>query len=159
LIARLAEASGHSGMIGGQIIDMLAPSFIKEGSFGVDDVIDLQRRKTGQLFEFSCEAGPILGQASAEDRARLKAYAEEMGVVFQITDDLLDVTSTAEKTGKAVGKDADAGKQTLVTLLGVDGARAEATRRANAAVAALGPYAARAPELSALPFFLLDRDA
>jgi farnesyl diphosphate synthase len=126
LIARLAEASGHSGMIGGQIIDMLAPSFIKEGSFGVEDVIDLQRRKTGQLFEFSCEAGPILGGASAEDRARLKAYAEDMGVVFQITDDLLDVTSTAEKTGKAVGKDADMGKQTLVTLLGLEGARAEA---------------------------------
>lgn len=154
LIARLAEAGGHSGMIGGQIIDMLA-----DASFGVEDVIDLQRRKTGQLFEFSCEAGPILGQASAEDRARLKAYAEEMGVVFQITDDLLDVTSTAEKTGKAVGKDADMGKQTLVTLMGVEGARAEAERRARKAVDSLGPYAARAPELSALPFFLLDRDA
>jgi len=154
LIARLADAAGHSGMIGGQIIDMLA-----DASFGVDDVIDLQRRKTGQLFEFSCEAGPILGQAAPEDRARLKAYAEDMGVVFQITDDLLDVTSTAEKTGKAVGKDADMGKQTLVTLLGVEGARAEAEKRARRAVDALGPYAARAPELSALPFFLLDRDA
>src|SRR5665213_3011435 len=154
LIARLATASGHSGMIGGQIIDMLA-----DKSFEVEDVIDLQRRKTGQLFEFSCEAGPILGQAAAEDRARLKAYAEEMGVVFQITDDLLDVTSTAEKTGKAVGKDADMGKQTLVTLLGVDGARAEAEKRARRAVEALGPHAARAPELSALPVFLLDRDA
>jgi farnesyl diphosphate synthase len=154
LISRLAEASGHSGMIGGQIIDMLA-----DASFGVEDVIDLQRRKTGQLFEFSCEAGPILGQASADDRARLKAYAEDMGVVFQITDDLLDVTSTAEKTGKAVGKDADMGKQTLVTLLGVDGARAEAEKRARRAVEALGPYAAKAPELSALPFFLLDRDS
>jgi farnesyl diphosphate synthase len=154
LITRLAEASGHSGMIGGQIIDMLA-----DPSFGVDDVIELQAKKTGRLFEFSCEAGPILGGADTDDRARLKAYAEEMGVVFQITDDLLDVTSTAEKTGKAVGKDADMGKQTLVTLLGVEGARAEAERRAEKAVAALGPHAARAPELSALPFFLLDRDA
>jgi farnesyl diphosphate synthase len=154
LIARLAEASGHSGMIGGQIIDMLA-----DASFGIEDVIDLQRRKTGQLFEFSCEAGPILGQADAETRARLKAYAEDMGVVFQITDDLLDVTSTAEKTGKAVGKDADMGKQTLVTLLGLEGARAEAEKRARRAVDALGPYAAKSPELSALPFFLLDRDS
>src|SRR3954468_4309386 len=154
LISRLAEASGHSGMIGGQIIDMLA-----DQSFGVDDVIDLQRRKTGQLFEFSCEAGPILGEASGEDRMRLKAYAEEMGVVFQITDDLLDVTSTAEKTGKAVGKDAEAGKQTLVTLMGIDGARAEAEKRARRAVDALGPYAARSPELSALPFFLLSRES
>lgn len=154
LSLRLAEASGHSGMIGGQIIDMLADS-----SFGIEDVIDLQRRKTGQLFEFSCEAGPILGEASADDRRRLKAYAEEMGVVFQITDDLLDVTSTAEKTGKAVGKDAEAGKQTLVTLMGIDGARAEAEARAHAAVAALGPHAAAAPQLVALPFYLLDRDS
>src|ERR1700749_4413273 len=153
LIARLAEASGHSGMIGGQIIDMLA-----DRSFRVEDVIDLQRRKTGQLFEFSCEAGPILGEADAETRARLKAYAEDMGVVFQITDDLLDVTSTTEKTGKAVGKDADMGKQTLVTLLGLEGARAEDENPARRAVEALGPYAARAPELCALPFFLLDRD-
>jgi farnesyl diphosphate synthase len=154
LAARLATASGHSGMIGGQIIDMLA-----DESFGIEDVIDLQRRKTGQLFEFSCEAGPILGEASAEDRQRLKAYAEEMGVVFQITDDLLDVTSTAEKTGKAVGKDADAGKQTLVTLMGIEGARTEARRRAQAAVDALGAHAARAPSLVALPFYLLDRDS
>jgi farnesyl diphosphate synthase len=122
-------------------------------------VIELQAKKTGRLFEFSCEAGPILGEASPDDRRRLQAYAEEMGVVFQITDDLLDVTSTAEKTGKAVGKDKDAGKQTLVTLMGIAGARAEAERRARAAVAALGPHAARAPHLAALPFFLLDRDS
>jgi farnesyl diphosphate synthase len=154
LIARLAEAAGHDGMIGGQVIDMLA-----EQSFGLEDVIHLQRLKTGQLFEFSCEAGPILGCASADDRARLRAYAREMGLVFQITDDLLDVTSTAEKTGKAVGKDADRGKATLVTLLGVEGARAEAEKRARAAIAALGPYAGKSPELSGLPLFLLDREA
>jgi farnesyl diphosphate synthase len=154
LVARLAEASGHNGMIGGQVIDMLATR-----QFGVDDVINLQRLKTGQLFEFACEAGPILGKATAEDRQRLRGYAREMGVVFQITDDLLDVTSTAEKTGKAVGKDADMGKATLVTLLGVDGARAEAEKRAHAAIAALGAYAEEAPELSGLPFFLLDREA
>ena len=159
LVARLAEASGHDGMIGGQVFDMIADTMKAAEKFGVDDVVNLQRLKTGQLFEFSCEAGPILGKASAEDRARLRAYAQQMGVVFQITDDLLDVTSTAEKTGKAVGKDAQMGKATLVTLLGVDGARAEAHRRAEAAVAALGPYAARSPELSGLPLFLLDREA
>ena len=154
LVARLAEASGHDGMIGGQVIDMLASK-----AFSIDDIVNLQRLKTGQLFEFSCEAGPILGQASSEDRDRLRAYAREMGVVFQITDDLLDVTSTAEKTGKAVGKDADMGKATLVTLLGIDGARAEARRRADAAIAALGPHAAKSPELSGLPLFLLDRES
>ena len=154
LIARLAEAAGHDGMIGGQIIDMLAAE-----NFGLDDVRNLQRLKTGQLFEVSCEAGPILGNASAEDRKRLRDYANELGLIFQITDDLLDVTSTAEKTGKAVGKDADMGKATLVTLLGVEGARAEAEKRAKAAVAALGPHAAHSPELSGLPLFLLDREA
>jgi farnesyl diphosphate synthase len=160
LVARLAEAAGHDGMIGGQVIDMLAPALdSKNGKFGAEDVVNLQRLKTGQLFEFSCEAGPILGKASAEDRAALRAYAREMGVVFQITDDLLDVTSTAEKTGKAVGKDKDQGKATLVTLLGVAGARAEAEKRAGAAIAALGPHAARSPELSGLPLFLLDREA
>ena len=154
LVARLAQAGGHDGMIGGQVIDMIATE-----KFGPDDVVNLQRLKTGQLFEFSCEAGPILGKASPEDRQRLRAYAREMGVVFQITDDLLDVTSTAEKTGKAVGKDKEQGKATLVTLLGVDGARAEAEKRAQAAIAALGPYAARSPELSGLPLFLLDRES
>jgi len=154
LVARLAQASGHDGMIGGQVIDMIATE-----QFSAEDIVNLQRLKTGQLFEFSCEAGPILGKASAEDRARLRAYAREMGVVFQITDDMLDVTSTAEKTGKAVGKDAQMGKATLVTLLGVDGARAEAQKRAQAAIAALGPYAARSPELSGLPLFLLDRES
>jgi farnesyl diphosphate synthase len=154
LIARLAEAAGHDGMIGGQIIDMLAGD-----NFGLDEVRNLQRLKTGQLFEFSCEAGPILGKASTEDRQRLRDYAHELGLVFQITDDLLDVTSTAEKTGKAVGKDAEMGKATLVTLLGVEGARAEAEKRAKAAIAALGPHAARSPELSGLPLFFLDREA
>jgi farnesyl diphosphate synthase len=141
-------------MIGGQVIDMLA-----DASFGIAEVMELQRKKTGQLFEFSCEAGPILGAASGDDRRRLRAYAEEMGLVFQITDDLLDVTSTAEKTGKKVGKDAGAGKQTLVTLMGIEGARAEAEARAHKAVAALGPHAPLAPHLTALPYYLLDRDS
>ncbi len=146
LIARLAEASGHSGMIGGQIIDMLADQSFR--CRGCDRSAAPQDRPAVRiLLRGRTDPGP--GQA-AEDRARLKAYAEDMGVVFQITDDLLDVTSTAEKTGKAVGKDADMGKQTLVTLLGVEGARAEAEKRARRAVEALGPYAARAPELSAL---------
>src|SRR6185437_14758900 len=95
---------------------------------------------TGQLFEFSCEAGAILGQATAEHRDRLRAFARDMGLVFQITDDLLDVTSTAEKTGKAVGKDGDQGKATLVSLLGVEGARAEAGKLARRAAATLAPY-------------------
>jgi farnesyl diphosphate synthase len=155
LCLRLAEAAGANGMIGGQMIDMQAA----QSAFGTDDVILLQRLKTGQLFEFSCEAGPILGEAGSEHRNRLRSYARDMGLVFQITDDLLDVTSTAEKTGKAVGKDKDQGKATLVSLLGVDGARAEAEKLARRAIATLNPYHNVVPELCELPIFLLDRES
>jgi len=154
LVARLAEAAGSNGMIGGQMIDMRAP----DSHFGEDEVILLQRLKTGQLFEFACEAGAILGEAGAEHRGRLRAYARDMGLVFQITDDLLDVTSTAEKTGKAVGKDKEQGKATLVSILGAEGARAEAGRIATRAVAALGGYGQEAAFLRALPLFLIGRE-
>jgi farnesyl diphosphate synthase len=155
LIARLAEASGSNGMIGGQMIDMQAPN----RSFGADEIMLLQRLKTGQLFEFSCEAGAILGEASDADRERMRLYARDMGLVFQITDDLLDVTSTAEKTGKAVGKDKDQGKATLVSIYGIEGARAEAGKLARRAADGLASYGPAADELRALPPFLLDRDA
>jgi len=154
LIARLAEAAGHDGMIGGQMIDMQAP----RNTFGADEIMLLQRLKTGRLFEFSCEAGAILGQAPQDDRERMRNYAHDMGLVFQITDDLLDVTSTAEKTGKAVGKDQHQGKATLVSIYGVEGARAEAEKLARRAADGLASYGAAAAELRALPLFLLDRD-
>ena len=154
-MGRLAKAAGHDGMIGGQIIDMLAP----ERSLGVDEIVQLQNLKTGQLFEFSCEAGAILGQASNEDRLRLRAYAREMGLLFQITDDLLDVTSSAEKTGKAVGKDGEQGKATFVSIYGVSRARDEARDLALRAAKTVQRYDNVAPELSALPLYLLDRES
>jgi len=154
-LKRLAEAAGSNGMIGGQMIDMQAA----QNAFGADEIVLLQRLKTGQLFEFSCEAGAILGEAKQEDRDRLRSYARDMGLVFQITDDLLDVTSTAEKTGKAVGKDKEQGKATLVAILGIDGARSEAEKLARRAAATLAPYGNAAPELCALPLYLLNRDS
>lgn len=155
LVARLAEAAGSNGMIGGQMIDMRAP----DSSFGMDEVVLLQRLKTGQLFEFSCEAGAMLAEAGEEHQRRLRSYARDMGLVFQITDDLLDVTSTAEKTGKAVGKDREAGKATLVSILGVEGARREAANIAARATETLAPYGSRADALRALLPYLLERDA
>ena len=154
LIARLAEAGGSNGMIGGQMIDMRAP----DNAFGAEEVTLLQRLKTGQLFEFACEAGAILGEAGTEHHSRLRAYARDMGLVFQITDDLLDGTGTAVKTGKAVGKDKDRGKATLVSIHGVEGARAEARKIAGRAVAALDAYGPEAGALRALPPFLIDRE-
>lgn len=155
LTARLAAAAGAEGMIGGQMIDMLAA----QENFGHDDILLLQRLKTGQLFEFSCEAGAILGQAGETDRKALRAYAHDMGLVFQITDDLLDVTSTAEKTGKAVGKDAEAGKATLVSIYGIEGARKEAAAISGRAAAALAPYGEKADALLALLPYLLERES
>ncbi len=154
LVNRLAQAAGADGMIGGQMMDMLAPAH----AYGAEDVMLLQRLKTGQLFEFSCEAGAILGQASDTDRERMRAYARDMGLVFQITDDLLDVTSSADKTGKAVGKDAEQGKATLVSIYGIERARAEAVKIARRATDTLAPYGNAAKELCALPSFLIDRE-
>jgi farnesyl diphosphate synthase len=153
LIALLARAGGSDGMIGGQMMDIVAP----EHDFGPADVIQLQRMKTGALFEFSCQAGPILAGAGAEDRDRMRDYARCIGLAFQISDDLIDVTSTAELAGKAVGKDQDMGKATLVSIHGVNGARREAHRLAEQAAALLDAYGPAADGLRSLPFMLLDR--
>ena len=155
LVLRLAEAAGSEGMIGGQMIDIEAPG----KAFGRDEVILLQRLKTGALFEFSCEAGAILGRAGPEHRTRLRDYARDLGLAFQIADDLIDVTSTAEAAGKAVGKDAEMGKATFISLYGVEGARAEARALAERAARSLDVYGEAAAELQALPFFLIDRQA
>ncbi len=155
LVVDLARAGGHAGMIGGQMMDIAAPNH----SFGPDQVIELQRRKTGALFEFSCQAGARLAQAGAEDLARLRDYARDLGLAFQIADDLIDVTGTAEEAGKAVGKDQEQGKATLVSIWGVDGARAESERLAERARAAVAVYGERAAHLAALPAFLLGRSS
>lgn len=155
LVRELAQAAGANGMIGGQMIDMQAAT----NTFGTDEVILLQRLKTGALFEFCCVGGAILGQAGREDEARLRNYARDIGLVFQITDDLLDVFSTTEKTGKAVGKDEDRGKATLVSLLGIEAARAEALALAQRAADAVAPYGKSAAALQTLPGFLLRRES
>ncbi|HSZ11633.1 MAG TPA: farnesyl diphosphate synthase [Rhizomicrobium sp.] len=154
LVARLAEASGSQGMIGGQMIDMQA----SERAMGRDDIILLQQLKTGQLFEFACEAGAILSEASPDHHMRLRSYAKDLGLAFQIADDLLDVTSTTEKAGKAVGKDSAHGKATLVSIQGIDSAREEARALAHRASDTLSVYGDKAKHLQALPLFLLDRE-
>jgi farnesyl diphosphate synthase len=155
LISNLAQAAGSNGMIGGQMIDMKAD----EQTLTAEQVMLLQRLKTGALFEFSCEAGAILGQAGKEHRDRMRSYAQDFGLAFQITDDLLDVTSTAEKTGKAVGKDKDQGKATLISIYGIGGAKAEAQKLVDRAIETLAPYGDKAAELQALATYLLDRES
>jgi farnesyl diphosphate synthase len=155
LISNLAQAAGSNGMIGGQMIDMKAA----EQPLTAEQVMLLQRLKTGALFEFSCEAGAILGQAGKEHRDRMRSYAQDFGLAFQITDDLLDVTSTAEKAGKAVGKDKDQGKATLISIYGIGGAKAEAQKLVDRAIETLAPYGDKAAELQALATYLLDRES
>jgi farnesyl diphosphate synthase len=147
LVLALARAAGPGGMAGGQMLDLAA-----EGRFGDGvperlseaEVLRLQAMKTGALIEASAEMGAILGRAGDEERAAIASYARALGAAFQIADDLLDAEGATEAVGKATGKDAAAGKATLVGLLGVDGARARLdalTAEALAALARFGPEA------------------
>jgi len=154
LVESLAKAAGQDGMVGGQMIDLAAET----QALGLDDTITLQQMKTGALLDFCCGAGPILADAPPEDHDRLHAYARDLGLLFQITDDLLDVLGTSEKAGKSVGKDQGQNKATLVSLLGIDGARSKAAMLAERSAKTLASYGNRARELRDLPFFLLDRE-
>ena len=154
LVADLARSSGSDGMIGGQMIDILAP----DHDFDLDQVADLQRRKTGALFEFASQAGARLGEASESDWQRLGTYAQDLGLAFQIADDLIDALGSADVAGKAVGKDAAAGKATFVSLYGPDRARQEAERLADRASRTVSGYGKSALWLAGLPLFLLGRE-
>ncbi len=120
LVHGLAVAAGAAGMCGGQMIDLEA----ENRALDLEQVLHLERLKTGALIRFSCEAGAILGGAAEGARKALRAYAGDLGLAFQIRDDLLDVMGDAALTGKDQGIDRAAGKATVVALLGVEGARA-----------------------------------
>jgi farnesyl diphosphate synthase len=154
LVSGLALAAGSNGMVGGQMMDMQAPGT----ALDADGIINLQRLKTGALFEFACEAGAILGEAGPGARQNLRNYARDFGLTFQITDDLIDTLGDAGTAGKSVGKDHDQGKATLVSVHGVDGARAKAEALAAQAAGALDSFGREADLLRALPFRLLNRD-
>jgi farnesyl diphosphate synthase len=153
LIQSFADASGAAGMVGGQMIDMEG-----EGrALPLDEVRHLHALKTGCLIRYSAEAGAILGQASADLRKRLRAYGANIGAAFQIADDVLDATATAEELGKTAGKDEASGKSTFVALLGIDGARNEAARVTEAAIAELAPFGAQADRLRDLAYYVIER--
>ncbi len=122
LMQALSVASGYRGMVGGQMMDIDSEN--KELS--IEEIIRLQRLKTGELFAVSCEAGAILGKAPRAMRNALRHYAHDMGLAFQITDDLLDVEGTRDAVGKKVRKDVEKGKATMVSLMGIDRARERA---------------------------------
>jgi farnesyl diphosphate synthase len=154
LIADLARASGPSGMAGGQMMDLAA----EEAQLDLPAVTRLQQLKTGALIGFCLEAGAIMGRIPHEGRSRLRGYARDVGLAFQITDDLLDVEGEEAKTGKRVGKDGAAGKETFVSLLGPDRARQQAAMLVAQATDYLGGYGAEADLLRAIARFAIERD-
>jgi farnesyl diphosphate synthase len=154
LVSALASASGLQGMAGGQMMDIAASTT----KFDLPTVMRLQQLKTGALLGASVEMGAILGRVAIEGRTALRGYARDIGLAFQIADDLIDHEGDAETAGKAVGKDAEAGKQTFVSLLGADRAREQARMLVDQAVAHLGQYGKEADLLRALARYIVERD-
>jgi farnesyl diphosphate synthase len=154
LVEGLAKASGAEGMVLGQALDIAAETAAEPLTLAA--ITELQAGKTGALIRFSAEAGAILAEA---DRGPLRSYATALGLAFQIADDILDVTGDAAKAGKRLQKDAEAGKATFVSLLGLEGARQRARDLIAEAEAALTPYGARAENLRSAARFVIEREA
>ncbi len=157
LVAALARSSGAAGMVGGQALDLMADKLGDPAVPSVDHIRRLQAMKTGALLVFACEAGGILGGASAIERKALADFGAALGLAFQIADDLLDAEGDAATVGKAVAKDAAANKATLVSLLGLSAAKAmlaETEAKANDALAVFG---AKADVLRAAARFVVNR--
>jgi farnesyl diphosphate synthase len=154
LVAELARAAGPAGMAGGQMMDLSA----SDGALDLAAVTRLQQLKTGALIGFCLEAGAIMGRVPSEGRTRLRGYARDVGLAFQIADDLLDEEGEEAKTGKRVGKDREKGKETFVTLLGHDRARHQAELLVRQANEYLQSYGAEADLLRAVARFAVERD-
>ena len=155
LVRALAQAAGAAGMVGGQAIDLAAVG----GAFDIGTITRLQHLKTGVLIDFCCEAGAILGHADVPKRQALKAYSHDLGLAYQMIDDLLDAEGSAAATGKPTGRDAAQGKATLVDLLGVERARAQAAMLAAQAARHLEAFGAKAKLLKDLTSFVISRRA
>ncbi len=153
LVWELAHASGGQGMVGGQMMDLLAG----ELSWDVPAITRLQGLKTGRLITFACEAGAILGKASSSSRQGLKGYAHNLGLAFQIADDLLDLQGDAAEVGKRTGKDAAAGKATFVSLMGAERARAQAVMLVDQACVHLDSFDEKADLLRETAHFVIKR--
>ena len=153
LIRSVAKAAGVRGMVGGQMMDLDAEHKTMEA----DEVIRLQRLKTGEMFAVSCEVGAVLGKAADPLRARLQRYAHDLGLAFQITDDLLDVEGTRAETGKGVKKDKAAGKATLISVLGIERAREQSKTLAEQAINHLSAFDNRADTLRSLARYVVSR--
>ena len=154
LVRCLAKASGMSGMAGGQAMDMAADS----ATYDLHTITRLQQLKTGALLTASVEMGAILGRVPPESRAPLLNYARDIGLAFQIVDDLLDHEGDEDKAGKALRKDDEQGKQTFVSLMGADAARSQAKALIEQACGQLAHYGEVAGVLCDLARYIVERD-
>lgn len=157
LVLEMARASGAVGMVGGQSLDLEAEKLPGAAARTLQSIRRLQSMKTGALIRFACAAGPVLAGASASDRQRLEHYGDTLGFAFQIADDLLDVEGTAEELGKAVAKDANAGKATLVSLMGLEAAREKLAELEREAQDLMAHYGDRGATLAEAASFVVNR--
>ena len=149
----LAKASGDHGMVGGQMLDLVA----EHETLDIPEITRLQRMKTGALIAVACDMGAIMGKASEHARLSLHHYAHDVGLAFQIADDLLDVEGDTAEVGKRTGKDAEAGKATFVSLLGVERAREQAHLLADQAAGHLEIFEEKAEHLKELAKYIVTR--
>jgi farnesyl diphosphate synthase len=154
LIATLALASGPDGMAGGQMMDLEA----EKTTFDLPTITRLQALKTGALIAASVEMGAILGHLPAEGRTHLRGYARDIGLAFQIADDILDVEGDEALAGKALQKDAAAGKGTFVSLMGLERAKQQAAMLVEQAIGHLTSHGSEADLLRAIARYVLERD-
>ncbi|WP_306149314.1 MULTISPECIES: polyprenyl synthetase family protein [unclassified Roseibium] len=153
LCRELARASGIGGMAGGQMLDLESEHRDRSEA----EIRHFQSMKTGALLRYACRAGAILGDASDADVDRLTRFGEIIGLAFQLADDLLDVEASPEAMGKATGKDAEAGKATLVGLMGIEKTRAELQVLLEEANGLMAPYGNKATALNALADYIVTR--
>ncbi len=153
LVRALAAAAGTQGMVGGQILDLAA----ERRELDIGAITRLQRLKTGELIAFSCESGAILGHAAETPRKALRAYAHDLGLAFQIADDLIDAEGDPALAGKPTGQDSASGKATFVSLLGVERAREQARMLARQAIGHLDLFLEKADPLRAVARFVVER--
>jgi farnesyl diphosphate synthase len=155
LIVTLARASGPHGMVGGQMLDLIGES----ETFDLGTISRMQRMKTGKLMAFACEAGAILGKGTDAHRRALTNFAYDLGLAFQVTDDILDVEADPKISGKPANQDEKAGKSTFVSTMGKEQARQRAEMLVNQAKSHLHVFAGRAKMLIELADYVLQRRA
>ncbi len=136
LVLKMSQAAGLKGMVGGQTMDIYAD----KDDISLAIITRLQQLKTGALITFACEAGAILGHASPGQTTAIKAYAHDLGLAFQIADDILDAEGESEEMGKAAGKDSTAGKATFVSLMGIEKAKIHADMLSSQAATHLSSF-------------------